>query len=152
MNVGFKLPSGVEAEPTERTLDLRQYVNFLWRHWMFIASVTALALLLAVIHLARATPLYTAITQVLLERPQKAPTDITSVDYAYNDLSFIENQLAIIRSDPLLRRVVLKERLAVSQQGAKETQSPDSPREDGTSAEQESILNAINMLRGALAV
>ena len=76
MNVGFRIPSRVDTEPVERTFDLRQYLNFVWRHWMFIASVTALAFLIAVIYLARATPLYTATTQVLLERPEKAPDRI----------------------------------------------------------------------------
>ena len=37
MNVGFKIPSKVETEPAERMLDVRQYLNFVWRHWMFIA-------------------------------------------------------------------------------------------------------------------
>ena len=68
MNVGFRIPSKVDTEPAERTFDLRQYLNFVWRNWMFIASVTAFALLVAVIYLARATPLYTATTQVLLEQ------------------------------------------------------------------------------------
>src|SRR5206468_6885888 len=114
-NAGFKVPIRVDAEPTARTFDLRQYLNFLWRHWMFIVSVTALVFVIGVVYLARATPLYTATTQVLLEPPRKAPTDTGSIDYySFNDFSFIENQLAIIRSDPLLRRIVIKERLAVS--------------------------------------
>src|SRR5262249_26132077 len=112
MNVGFRIPSSVEAEPVERTFDVRQYLNFVWRHWLFIASVAALVFLFAVVYLARTTPLYTATAQVLLERPEKAPIDTSPTDYSLNDYSFIDNQLAIIRSDPLLRRVVVKERLA----------------------------------------
>ena len=65
MNVGFKIPTKVDTELAERTFDLRQYINFIWRNWMFIASVTAFAFLIGVIYLARATPLYTASTQVL---------------------------------------------------------------------------------------
>ena len=68
MNVGFRIPSAVEAEPAERTFDVRQYLHFVWRHWMFIASVTALAFVIGVVYLARTTPLYTATAQVLLER------------------------------------------------------------------------------------
>jgi polysaccharide biosynthesis transport protein len=152
MNAGFQVPTRVDTEPPERMFDLRQYLNFLWRHWMFIASVTALALLIAVIHLARATPLYTATTQVLLERPEKAPTDTSSTDYAFSDYSFIENQLAIIKSDPLLRRVVLKERLAAPPPTSKEPQSTDPSKEGPTSEDDESILDAVNSLRGALGV
>jgi polysaccharide biosynthesis transport protein len=154
MNAGFKIPTSVETEPAERKFDLRQYLNFLWRHWMFIASVAALVFVIAVVHLARATPLYTATTQVLLEPPTKAPTDTGSTDYyRFSDFSFIENQLAIIRSDPLLRRVVVKERLAVPPPTANEPQSTDPSKESTTLAGQdESILDAINNLRGALAV
>ena len=80
MNVGFRIPNRVDTEPPERTFDLRQYLNFVWRNWMFIASVTAFVFLIGVIYLVRATPLYTATTQVLLERAEKAPTDTGSTD------------------------------------------------------------------------
>src|SRR5438132_13485789 len=111
--LGRNFTRNFETEPAGRTFDMRQYLNFVWRHWLFITSVTALALLFAGVHLARTTPLYTATAQVLLERPERAPTDTSSSDYyRFNDSSFIENQLAIIRSDPLLQRVVVKERLA----------------------------------------
>src|SRR6266566_3124461 len=152
MNVGFRIPTSIEAEPAARMFDVRQYLHFVWRRWMFIASVTALVFLIAVVYLARTTPLYTATAQVLLERPAKAPTDTGSTDYyGFGDHSFLENQLAIIRSDPLLRRVVIKERLA-EPRATKETQSTDPSRESPTSAEDRSILDAINGLRGALAV
>src|SRR5262245_2381472 len=152
MNVGFRIPSAVETEPAERMLDMRQYLHFVWRHWMFIASVTALVFVIGVVYLARTTPLYTATAQVLLERPAKAPTDTGSTDYGFGDYSFIENQLAIIRSDPLLRRVVVKERLAEPRPTAKEPQSTDTGKESPAGAEEQSILDAINSLRGALAV
>jgi len=153
MNAGFRVPTSVETKPAVSKFDLRQYLNFVWRHWMFIASVTALVFVIAVVYLARATPLYTATTQVLLEPPRKAPTDTGSRDYdQFNDLSFIENQLAIIRSDALLRRVVVKERLAVPPPAAKEPQSTEPSKESPASAQDESILDGINSLRGALAV
>ena len=153
MNAGFRVPTSVDTEPAERKFDLREHLNFLWRHWMFIASVTALVFVIAVVYLARATPLYTARTQVLLEPPRRAPTDIGSADYyQFGDYSFIDNQLAIIRSDSLLRRVVVKERLAVPPPTVKEPQSTEPSKESSTSAEDESILDGINTLRGALAV
>ena len=107
MNVGFRVPTRVDTEPVERPFDLRQYLNFLWRRWTFIASVTGLALLIAVIHLARATPLYTATSQVLLERAERAPVDTSPTPYYsyYDQQSFFENQLAIIKSDPQLRDI-----------------------------------------------
>jgi polysaccharide biosynthesis transport protein len=153
MNVGVRIPSRVDTQLPARTFDLRQYVNFLWRHWMFIGSVTTLVLIIAIVQLARTTPLYTATTQVLLEPPVRAPTDSGSTDYSrLDDLSFIANQLAIIRSDPLLRRVVVKERLATPPPTATEPQSTDPSKEVSTSAAEDSILDAINSLRGALTV
>ena len=70
MNVGFKTPVRLDAEPAERSIDLRTYLNFLWRHWMFIGAVAALALLVGIIYLARATPMYTATAEILLD-PQR---------------------------------------------------------------------------------
>jgi polysaccharide biosynthesis transport protein len=152
MNVGFRIPSGVETEPAERTIDLRQYLNFVWRNWIFIALVTAFVFLLGVIHLVRAIPLYTATTQVLLQQADRSPvlTDSASTDYR-GFTFFVDNQLAILRSDSLLRRVVIKERLAV-QPTAKEPQSTEVPNDEPPSAEKQSILNGVNHLRGALAV
>jgi polysaccharide biosynthesis transport protein len=152
MNAGFQIPTRIETEPAEGKFDPRKYINFVWRHWMFIASLTALGLLYAVISLARSTPLYTATTQVLLEPPQKAPNLESLADSSFDNFSFIENQLAIIRSDPLLRRIVIKERLAVPATTAKEPESADSSKESAPAEEDESVLGAINNLRGALAV
>ena len=47
MNVGFKTPVTLGSEPVERSLDLRTYLNFLWRNWMFIGALVALSLLVA---------------------------------------------------------------------------------------------------------
>jgi exopolysaccharide transport family protein len=157
MNVGFKIPTNLDAEPLERTLDLRQYLNFVWRNWLFIASATAVALVIGVVNLMRAVPLYTSSTQVLLERHEKAP----GLDAGFNDSvvdeSYLENQLAILGSDSLLRRVVLKERLANPPPDLKEPQSSDVVKTDvvkevSRSAEDRSIRDGIGRLRGALAI
>src|SRR5262249_57196260 len=129
------------------------FLYFCWCHWMSIVSVTTLAFIIAVVHLARVTPLYTATTQVLLEPPAKAPTETGSTDYySFGDFAFIENQLAIIKSDPLLRRDVVKERLAGPPPSAKEPQTQVSSQGSPTSAEDKSILDAGNNPRGALTV
>src|SRR6516225_7907001 len=132
MNVGFRVPTNLDAEPLERAFDLRQYLNFVWRNWLFIASVTAVALIIGVVDLLRAVPLYTASTQVLLERHEKAPgLDAGASDSRFDDGSYLENQLAILGSDSLLRRVVLKERLSDPPSPvAKESQSTDVPKTD----------------------
>ena len=152
MNVGFKIPSSVvDTEPPERRFDPRQYVNFVWRNWLFIASVTAFVFLLGVINLIRAIPLYTASTQVLLEPRERAP----GLDALVNDgriddsFSYVENQLAILRSDSLLRRVVVKERLAPP--GTKASGGTAQNKDDSAAAEGATI-DGINRLRGALGV
>src|SRR6266516_869026 len=151
MNVGIRMPLRVDTEPAERGFDVRDYLHFVWRHWKFIGAVVALTLLLALVYLARAIPLYTATTRVLLEHAEKAPTDTSRDFYSFNDFSYIDNQLAILASDSLLRRVVIKERLAGPAPIAKEAQSTDTSKEDAASTEEQSIVNAINGLRGALA-
>ena len=117
---------------------------------MFIASVTAFVFLIGVIYLVRATPLYTATTQVLLEQREKAPSlDAVVNDGRIDSDSYMENQLAILRSDSLLRRVVIKERLAPP--STKESQAAAQNKDDPASAEG-AIIDGINRLRGALAV
>src|SRR5215468_4652087 len=154
MNVGFRIPAGVDTEPLDRKFDLRQYLNFVWRNWLLIASVTALAFLVAVIYLMRATPRYTASTQVLLEQRDRAP----GLDAAGNDgrfdnyyapFSYLDNQLAILQSESLLRRVVISERLVPP--SIKEPQGTAEQKADPAAAEG-AIIGAINRLRGALAV
>jgi len=149
MNIGYRIPSKkIDAEPIpERTIDLRQYLNFVWRNWMFIASVTAFVFLVGLIYLVRASPLYTAATQVLLEQRERAPgLDAIVNDGGISDY-YLENQLAILRSDSLLRRVAIKE-LAPS---TRESEAAAQSKEDQESAEA-AIRDGINRLRGALGV
>ncbi|WP_051134090.1 polysaccharide biosynthesis tyrosine autokinase [Methylocystis sp. ATCC 49242] len=92
--------------------DIREAINFVWRQWKLIAGVTALALLFGAVYIVRQTPLYTATAQLLLDpRKEKAAGQDVIMDDEYRDLSMIENQMAIIKSSDLLRRVVKKERL-----------------------------------------
>ena len=151
MNAGFKIPTRIDAEPAERRFDPRVYLNFVWRHWMFIGAVVALALLMALIYLVRATPRYTATTQVLLERAEKAPTD-TGRQTIPLQRSFVSSKTSwqSSRSDSLLRRVVIKERLAAPPPTAKEPQGADASKDDPTSAEAQSILNGINQPAGRI--
>src|SRR6516165_4564117 len=152
MNVGFTIPNRIAKQPPEEAIDLRQYLNFAWRNWLFIVSITALALLVALIYLVHATPLYTSTTQVLLEHPEKAPgIDANNgrgddSSYAY---SYVQNEIAILQSESLLRRVVIKERLAAP--STKEAQAGAENKDEGAAAEG-AIIGGINQLRGALAV
>jgi exopolysaccharide transport family protein len=154
MNVGFKFPTNVDAEPLERTLDLRQYLNFVWRNWLFIASVTAVAFVMGAVHLVRAIPLYTASTQVLLQQHQNAPGLDAGINDGRDDSSYMDNQLAILQSDSLLRRVVVKERQVFLLPNAQEPQSTNVQQsaDVANEAQEQAIRNGVNRLRGALAI
>jgi polysaccharide biosynthesis transport protein len=142
MNAGFRIPTN-----NERRIDLRQYLNFVWRNWMFIVSVTALILLIGAIYLMRATPLYTASTQVLLEHHERAPgLDAAGNDFRVDDPSYVDDQLAILQSDSLLRRVAIKELAPIPKETEGLSQNKDDPPSD------RAITDGINRLRGALAV
>jgi polysaccharide biosynthesis transport protein len=171
MNVGFQLPVRTDAEPVQRRFDLREYVNFLWRQWLFIAVVTGFAILVAFVYLVHATPLYTATAQVLLDprREKTVGTEAILADFQLEDASAIESQLAIIKSDSLLRRVVEKEQLVpplpagtqeqqASSPGAKEQQSPwysliwRASKPGAKPTHEQRIQSAIGGLRGAMKV
>src|SRR4029078_8817764 len=62
----------------------------------------------------------------------------------YYDYATIESQLSIINSDPLLRRVVVKQQLAAA------PQNDEAAKQDDKVAEAERIQAAINRVRGAL--
>ncbi|HTV26230.1 MAG TPA: polysaccharide biosynthesis tyrosine autokinase [Xanthobacteraceae bacterium] len=107
--------STLEIDPreTEQQFDLRETLSFIWRQWKFVLAITAIVMIGGVIFLLRQTPLYTATSEVLLDRPhQKAPGGDVFVNDAPLDVAAIESQMSIIRSTVLLRRVVEKERLA----------------------------------------
>src|SRR5262249_13757950 len=100
--------------------------------------------IVAFIYLLRATPLYTASTQVLLSaQREKAPGDTSSPDVSfYDQISAIENQLAILRSDTLLRRVAVKDLVP---------EAPLSTSQADIDEYAKKIQVGINRLRGAMA-
>jgi capsular exopolysaccharide synthesis family protein len=102
-----------EIVPVEHRFDLREAVSFFWRQWKFITAVTLLAVVVGMSLALDQTPLYTATSQVLLERQRPVPPggEMIAPDTRI-DLPMIESQMAIIRSTVFLRRVVQKEGLA----------------------------------------
>src|SRR3954454_19093352 len=87
--------------------DLRELVSFAWRHWKFIAAVTALVLVVGTAYLLNQTRLYTATSQVLLDpQKEKMPGGDTMLGESRLNLAVIDSQIAIIRSTVFLRRVV----------------------------------------------
>ncbi len=173
MNKQFPFPPEMETEESvDRSAQLRDYIAFVWRHWVFVVSMTALALLFGSLWLARAVPLYTATAQVMLDPlSDRAPVqNPTSPNVFFLDPAMIENQISLIKSDALLRRVVEKNRLysVPTTAAAKEEAggfgsllagffgSPEPVQMaaplDPKAAEESAILAAVEGLRGSLAV
>jgi succinoglycan biosynthesis transport protein ExoP len=97
--------------------DLRDAVNFLWRQWKLIGGIVALSVFLCALYLARATPMYTATAQLLLDpRKERAAGQDVFMSDALLDQQTLENQMMIIRSTTLLRRVVEKMQLTRDQE------------------------------------
>ena len=126
-------PSGsVETNELQSRFDLHQILAFLWRHWKFIASITALVLVIGITVLMRQTPLYTATTQILLERQrEKAPGAEAILATADPDAAMIEGEMAILKSTVFLRRVVEREHLVADRKPAGNGGSQ--PAEEGSS-------------------
>lgn len=101
-----------DAAAGPSSLEPREVINFLWRQWRLIASAVALGVLIAVLYLVTAVPLYVASTQLMLDpRRERAAGSDAFVSEAALDQSMIESQIALIRSTVFLRRVAEKERL-----------------------------------------
>lgn len=95
-------------------IDLHDVLNFIWRQWLFIATVLAATLIVGAVLLMRQTPLYTASAEILLDSRRDKLADPVPTDLVVN-VADVQNQMEIIRSTALLRRVVEKENLAPGQ-------------------------------------
>jgi succinoglycan biosynthesis transport protein ExoP len=169
LNKQFHIPAEVAHDAAaDRRASLLEYVAFVWRHWMFVAASASAALLFGLLWLATAVPLYTSTAQVMLDpMTERAPVQSTAQPNVYFlDPAMIENQISLIRSDGLLRRVVEKLRLHVSEARPPEPSAldgfrksffgheekvPDVPA-DPQGTEEHAIAGAIEGLRSALGV
>ena len=138
--------------------DLRDVVSFLWREWLFIVSILAATVTIGTVMLLRERPLYTASAEILLDSRRDKLSDPVQNDIVMN-LAEVENQMEIIRSTALLRRVVEKEQLAARE----ETTAPSGPTRGRNAAAPEqdvaelaqlprSVTRSIQTLKGGLQV
>jgi polysaccharide biosynthesis transport protein len=144
--------STYEANEVEHHFDLRDVLSFAWRQWKFIAAIVAVVFVIGVISLLRQTPLYTATSQILLDRQrEKAPGAEAILTDVNLDFAMVESQMAIIRSSVFLRRVVAKEGLVAEPKSSTEEAKPASDRSAWQSIPPEE-LRAIEGLKGAISV
>ncbi|MHB2169137.1 GumC family protein [Alsobacter sp. R-9] len=169
MNKQFQIAANAlpEEPVADRSASLRDYLAFAWRHWVFIASIAGLSLLFGLVWLARAVPLYTATAQVMLDpMTERAPVQNNATpNVFFLDPAMIENQISLIKSDALLRRIVEKNRLYSVPTGKPAPEEPQgfwslftqsrAPTRNTpapASAEEQAIMAAVEGLRGAIGV
>ncbi len=96
-------PSSVEQE-----IHLRDYIRVLQKRKMTVLTFLAITFFTVVIVTFSSTPLYTATSQVLIEKNTGAGGLEGMRTYNYWDPDFLTTQFEIIRSDNVARRVVEK--------------------------------------------
>jgi succinoglycan biosynthesis transport protein ExoP len=146
-----------------QSIDLRDILNFIWREWLFILTVLVTAVVIGGVLLLRQTPLYTASTEILLDSRRDRIADPVPTD-PVTTLAEVENQMEIIRSSALLRRVVERENLAAGAAPdalAPAAREPVSRTEDPSAADDQVVdlaqlppatTQGIQALKGALQV
>jgi polysaccharide biosynthesis transport protein len=102
-------PGAVNVRP--RT-DLGGLASILLRRWLSIGLITLTSLVLASLYLLMTPPTYSAGTTLFIDpRPKKIIVEDTAQGGFGTDLALLESQVAIIRSDGVLSRVVDKMKL-----------------------------------------
>lgn len=87
--------------------DLGGLLSILGRYWVTILATTAACTLAAIAYLIITPPTYSASATLLIDpRPKKIVSDDTYQAGVGTDLALLESQVAIIRSDAVLGRVV----------------------------------------------
>ncbi len=89
------------------TTDLGSMLRVVLKRWPSILALTLTGVTLAGLYLLTTPPTYTASTTLLIDpRPKKIVSEDTSQAGVGTDLALLESQVAIIRSDAVLGRVV----------------------------------------------
>jgi exopolysaccharide transport family protein len=117
-----------DTGPAETQIDLREAVSFVWRQWKFISVIIGVVMLIGAVLLLRQVPLYTATSEILLDRPREKVAGNEAILADVNlDVAMVESQMAVIRSSVFLRRVVEKDHLYANPAPASAQPSPPPP-------------------------
>lgn len=133
--------SALSASAAERSVDPLQVLYFLWRRWRSILAIAAVVVLATWAWVASATPRYSATTQILLDPVDEklASADIVSVNVL--DSLTMDNQIAIVKSTALLRRVVEKEGLVDDSEFG--SRHPQGDKQSGRAASYLSLIGEV---------
>ncbi len=96
------------SSSVEQEIHLRDYIRVLQKRKMTVFTFLAITFFTVVIVTFSSTPLYTATSQVLIEKNIGAGGLAGTRTYNYWDPDFLTTQFEIIRSDNVARRVVEK--------------------------------------------
>lgn len=95
------------------TLSVDRVFDILRRQWPLITAITGCALVLVLIYLLTARPMYTANARILLDTRQTQVLDKDSgVTNALIDPGYVDSQVEIINSDDLILSIVRRLELA----------------------------------------
>jgi uncharacterized protein involved in exopolysaccharide biosynthesis/Mrp family chromosome partitioning ATPase len=100
--------------PDNPSVALRELISVARRRWITGLGTTIAVTSLAVCYLLTASPLYTATVQMLLDPPGRRTVDnsVTSESFPPDGgVAFAENQLRLLESEGVLRRVVASRQL-----------------------------------------
>lgn len=105
----FQLASGAKLDGS--TLSVEQVLSIVRRQWPLILTIAGATLLLVIIYLFVATPMFTASAKILMDTHQTQLVDkesgVTTTDNLI-DTGFVDSQVEILTSDDLILSVVRK--------------------------------------------
>ncbi|MHB2170074.1 GumC family protein [Alsobacter sp. R-9] len=107
-------PETTDVEDVGQRFDIAAALRFARRNGLLVAVAGLMGLAIAYVNFMTQVPVYTASADILLDqRREKAPgTEAILTEEPMREAT-VENQMAILRSAGLLRRVVEKQRLTV---------------------------------------
>ncbi|RRH97719.1 polysaccharide biosynthesis tyrosine autokinase [Mesorhizobium tamadayense] len=93
-------------------LDIREVFDFFLRRWKLVCGIAVITFVLFTAAAYFLPPTYTGVSQILLDAPidYMTPQDYSNSDFADNP-TFIESQIAVLRSASLLQQVVDSQKL-----------------------------------------
>lgn len=94
------------------TISVERILDILRRQWPLIVSILAGAMVLVVLYLVTARPMYTATARILMDTRQAQVLDKDSgVNNALIDTGFVDSQVEILASDDLILSIVRRLKL-----------------------------------------
>jgi len=99
----------------EKEIDLRSYLKIIRERWVIIISMMVVVLLITIVATYTTTPIFTAASQVLIER-NRGKSALES-NYYYYEPEFLSTQSEIIRSENVALKVVKQLQLATKYKG-----------------------------------